>query len=101
RGSLFITPSTSMSSINSSSPLSRLSPSPPQNERLVSHLGAPPSKHRQVHNMSDTPNGSPGHSRVFSENSIPSKMRTGPFPSRSSSAAAQYKGRSGLDAKRR
>lgn len=91
RSSLYITPSGSLSSIHSSSPLSRSTPSPPQTDRrIVSALGVSPAKHRQLHTPSDTPNGSPGHSRVYSENSISSTLRTAPFPVRSASAAARY-----------
>jgi hypothetical protein len=74
RSSLYITPSSSMSSIHSSSPLSRSTPSPPAAEhRIVAGLGVPPAKHRQVNNISASL-GSPGHMRVFSENSIPSSL---------------------------
>ena len=75
RSSLYITPSSSMSSIHSSSPLSRSTPSPPDAERrIVAGLGVPPAKHRQVNNLSSSPLGGPGHMRVFSENSIPSSL---------------------------
>jgi hypothetical protein len=91
RSSLYITPSGSLSSIHSSSPLSRSTPSPPQDERrIIPALGISPAKHRQLHTPADTPNGSPGHSRVYSENSIYSTLRTVPFPVRSASAAARY-----------
>ncbi|KAE9376892.1 hypothetical protein N431DRAFT_480039 [Stipitochalara longipes BDJ] len=91
RSSLYITPSGSMSSIHSSSPLSRSTPSPPQNDvRIIPALGMAPAKHRQLHTPTDSPNGSPGHSRVYSENSISSTLRTAPFPVRSASAAARY-----------
>jgi hypothetical protein len=80
RSSLYITPSSSMSSIHSSSPLSRSTPSPPEVERrIVAGLGVPPAKHRQVKNISASPVGSPGHMRVFSENSIPSSLYS-PLP---------------------
>ncbi|KAE8441847.1 hypothetical protein EG329_004248 [Mollisiaceae sp. DMI_Dod_QoI] len=97
RSSLYITPTGSMSSIHSSSPLSRSTPSPPQNEtRVISALGVPPSKHRQLNTPSDSPMNSPGHSRVYSENSISSPLPAA-FPARSASAAARYMGRSGVD----
>jgi hypothetical protein len=77
RSSLYITPSSSMSSIHSSSPLSRSTPSPPEAERrIVAGLGVPPAKHRQVNNISVSPLGSPGHTRIFSENSIPSSLHS-------------------------
>ncbi|KUJ20318.1 uncharacterized protein LY89DRAFT_639748 [Mollisia scopiformis] len=99
RSSLYITPTGSMSSIHSSSPLSRSTPSPPQNEpRLITSLGVAPSKHRQLNTPSDSPTNSPGHSRVYSETSISSPLRPVAFPVRSASAAARYIGRSGLDA---
>lgn len=80
-----ITPSRSMSSIHSSSPLSRSTPSPPTNG-----LANGPSKHRQLHTPIDSPVGTPGHSRVYSENSIISPVGKGRFPVRSASAAARY-----------
>ncbi|KAH8663082.1 hypothetical protein BGZ60DRAFT_433095 [Tricladium varicosporioides] len=95
RSSLQIMPSRSMSSIHSSSPLSRSTPSP-QNGRIISSLGNGPSKHRQLHTPMDSPIGSPGHSRVYSENSIVSPVRGERFPVRASSAAGAYNGRSGL-----
>ena len=91
RSSLYITPSGSMSSIHSSSPLSRSTPSPSETDaRIVPQLGVFPATHRQVHATSDSSNASPGHSRVYSENSISSTMRVAPFPARSASAAARY-----------
>lgn len=74
RSSLYITPSSSMSSIHSSSPLSRSTPSPEVELRIVAGLGVPPAKHRQVHNISVSPGGTPGHLRILSENSIPSSL---------------------------
>jgi hypothetical protein len=98
RSSLYITPSSSMSSIHSSSPLSRSTPSPPQTgQRIVPQLGVPPAKHRQLHTPSDSPNASPGHSRVYSENSISPGLRTTPFLVRSASAAARYMGKGGME----
>ena len=64
-------------------------------------LGVPPSKHRQLHTPVDSPSGSPGHARVYSENSISEPLRTAPFPVRSSSAAARYIGRSVVDGSQR
>src|SRR3978361_1598901 len=94
RSSLFISPSSSMSSIHSSSPLSRFTPSPPQIDgRILPQLGVPPTKHRQLHSPSQLSNGSPGHSRVYSENSITPNLQSTRFPVRSSSAAAGYIGK--------
>jgi hypothetical protein len=100
RSSLYTTPTGSMSSILSSSPLSRSTPSPPQNEpRIISALGLPASKHRQLSTPTDSPMNSPGHSRVYSENSISAPLRRpAAFPVRSASAAARYMSRSALDA---
>src|SRR5450432_1733345 len=76
RSSLYITPSSSMSSIHSSSPLSRATPSPPDAERrIVAGLGVPPAKHRQT-NQLISPANTPSHSRVLSENSIPSSLHS-------------------------
>lgn len=97
RSSLYINPSGSGSSIHSSSPLSRSTPSPQDNRRIVSQMGVPPTKHRQLHTSADSANGSPGHSRVYSENSIAEDLRSVPFPVRSASAAARYGGKSGMD----
>jgi hypothetical protein len=77
RSSMYITPSSSMSSIHSSSPLTRSTPSPAEGEhRIINGLGAPPAKHRQIKNISIPPNGSPHHSRVLSENAIPNALRS-------------------------
>lgn len=65
-----------MSSIHSSSPLSRSTPSPEAERRIVAGLGVPPAKHRQVNNVSVSTIGSPSHTRVFSENSIPSSLHS-------------------------
>ncbi|KAG9238703.1 hypothetical protein BJ875DRAFT_13080 [Amylocarpus encephaloides] len=85
RSSLFVTPSRSASSIHSSSPLSRSTPSPPVNQ-----FSTGPSKHRQLNTPLDSPIGTPGHSRVYSENSINATVGKGRFPIRSASAAARY-----------
>ncbi|ELR07770.1 hypothetical protein VC83_01123 [Pseudogymnoascus destructans] len=69
RSSLYISPSSSMSSIHSSSPLSRLTPSPPE-PRIISQMGLPPARHRQLNHPNLGPNG-PAHARVGSENSLP------------------------------
>lgn len=69
RSSLYISPSSSMSSIHSSSPLSRSTPSPPE-PRIISQMGLPPARHRQLNNSNLGPN-SPAHARVGSENSLP------------------------------
>lgn len=65
RNSLIITPSTS---IHSSSPLARSTPSPPA--RVVAQLGNQPLRHRQLGHSSL----SSGHTRISSENSIPSPV---------------------------
>ncbi|TVY86676.1 hypothetical protein LAWI1_G008118 [Lachnellula willkommii] len=101
RSTLHKTPSGSLSSIHSSSPLSRSTPSPPQSGRLSSHLAAPPSMHRQIHASPNSMAGSPGHSRVYSENSISPNMRTPQFPARSTSAAARHIGKGGTDVNQR
>lgn len=88
RSSLFTHPTNSNSSIHSSSPLSRSTPSPPTNGRLIPlQLGLPPSK-RKIH-LPETPS-SPGHARVYSENQIASNLFTSPNLIRSASAAARY-----------
>lgn len=69
RSSLYISPSSSMSSIHSSSPLSRSTPSPPE-PRIISQMGLPPARHRQLNHSNLGPN-SPAHARVGSENSLP------------------------------
>ncbi|OBT69554.1 hypothetical protein VE03_01118 [Pseudogymnoascus sp. 23342-1-I1] len=69
RSSLYISPSSSMSSIHSSSPLSRSTPSPPE-PRIISQMGLPPARHRQLNHSNLGPN-SPSHTRVGSENSLP------------------------------
>lgn len=84
RSSLYITPSASMSSsIHSSSPLTRSTPSPPgADRRIIAGLGMPPAKHRQpTHVM--VGKSSPGHIRVSSETSIPSALQTPPHMPRS------------------
>jgi len=101
RSSLFVAPIGSLSSIHSSSPLSRSTPSPPTNGQRFSALGVPASKHRQLHTLHDPLNSSPGHARVQSENSISTPTRSAPsstrFPVRASSAAARYNVRGGTD----
>lgn len=93
RSSLYTTPSGSLSSIHSSSPLSRSTPSPHE-EAVVTALGVPPSKVRQLHTPTESPAASPRHARVGSENSALSPQRVAPFPIpfpvRSASAAARY-----------
>ncbi|KFY45682.1 hypothetical protein V495_02852 [Pseudogymnoascus sp. VKM F-4514 (FW-929)] len=69
RSSLYISPSSSMSSIHSSSPLSRSTPSPPE-PRIISQMGLPPARHRQLNHSNLGPNSS-SHTRVGSENSLP------------------------------
>lgn len=99
RSSLFVTPAGSLSSIHSSSPLSRSTPSPPVNGTRPTGLGVPPLKHRQLHTPNESPSVSPGHIRVQSENSISTPLRTAStrFPVRASSAAARYNARGGAD----
>ncbi|KAI9051144.1 hypothetical protein LZ554_005246 [Drepanopeziza brunnea f. sp. 'monogermtubi'] len=93
RSTLYVTPSGSGSSIHSSSPLSRSTPSP-QNDRL-----AIPSKQRPSPPSAQAV--SPGHARRGSENSTLSSQRIAlfriPIPVRSVSAAAQLTGRSDLN----
>ncbi|CAG8957597.1 hypothetical protein HYFRA_00010463 [Hymenoscyphus fraxineus] len=90
-----LTPVRSLSLINSSSPLFRTAPSPLDN-------GLPsPSRHRQLHTPIDSPVGTPGHSRVYSENSIVSPVGKGRFPVRSASAAARYIPNKHMDSHRR
>ncbi|TVY39315.1 hypothetical protein LOCC1_G005893 [Lachnellula occidentalis] len=101
RSTLHLIPSGNLSSIHSSSPLSRLTPSPPQSGRPASHFAAPPSMHRQIHASPNSMAESPGHSRVYSENSISPNMRTPQFPARSISAAALYIGKGGTDINQR
>ncbi|RDW88851.1 hypothetical protein BP6252_00883 [Coleophoma cylindrospora] len=92
RGSLYVTPSASMPSIHSTSPLSRSTPSPPQNGYRIGSQLFTPSRHREPH-VFYPPSGSPGHSRVYSENSIPSvQSQKAPFILRSASAGAGYIG---------
>lgn len=71
-------------SIHSSSPLSRSTPSPLHPTRTPV----------------DSPMASPGHSRVYSENSILRQTKGMRFPVRSASAAGRYRGRSMEDLKR-
>jgi hypothetical protein len=71
RSSLYITPSSSMSSMHSGSPLSGSTPSPSDaDHRILPQLGVPPAKHRQLNNSSSP--AALGHTRVSSENSISS-----------------------------
>lgn len=95
--SLYMTPSGSMSSVLSSSPLTRSTPSPPTPTQTGFPITMPPSKQRQMRNANDSPATSPGHARVSSENSALSPQRTAafpiPFPVRSASAASRFIGR--------
>ena len=95
RSSLYITPSGSLTSIHSSSPLSRSTPSPPQDRRILPQLGVSPAKHRQFRSQPESSHSSPGHSRVYSENAIPSVLGHTPFP-RSASAGAGYINSTGI-----
>ncbi|KAJ5047523.1 uncharacterized protein L3040_003346 [Drepanopeziza brunnea f. sp. 'multigermtubi'] len=93
RSTLYVTRSGSGSSIHSSSPLSRSTPSP-QNDKL-----ATPSKQRPSPTSAQAV--SLGHARRGSENSTLSSQRIAlfriPIPVRSASAAAQLAGRSDLN----
>lgn len=92
RTSLYITPSTSMSSMDSS-PLSRNTPTPPgADRRIVPQLGMPPLKHRQTQSPSSSPIDGPGHTRVSSEHSISTTIRLVQI-SRSASAAGSFSGK--------
>ena len=64
-------------------------------------LGNGPSTHRQLHTPLDSPVGTPGHSRVYSENSITSPVGKGRFPVRSASAAARYAPNKTIETQRR
>jgi hypothetical protein len=86
RSSLYITPSGLMSSIHSSSPLSRPNPSPQNDPRILPQLGVSPATHRQSHAAVGP---TPGHSRAYSENSIASGLRSTAFPTQPA-IPAQY-----------
>ncbi|KAA8566932.1 hypothetical protein EYC84_010028 [Monilinia fructicola] len=91
RSSLYVTPSVSMPSIYSSSPLTN--PSLLQIDRRISGI---PSRQRSFSSFhADSTASSPGHSRVWSENNI-SPSRATAFPVRASSAAASYRARSSM-----
>ena len=90
RSSLYITPSGVMSSIHSSSPLSRSTPSPQNDPRILPPLGVPPVKHRQMRAAVELNSSTPGHSRAYSENSIASSVQSTPFSTQSTSTSAQY-----------
>ncbi|TEY74206.1 hypothetical protein BOTCAL_0075g00080 [Botryotinia calthae] len=91
RSSLIVTPSISMPSIYSSSPLTN--PSLLKVDRRISSL---PLRQRSFSNFrTDSTASSPGHSRVWSENNI-SPSRATAFPVRASSAAATYRARSSM-----
>lgn len=82
RSSLYITPSTSISSINGSSPLHGMTPSPPEGRgRILPQLGMPPARHRQMGGNGLPSPTSPGHTRIFSENSIPSSLHSASYDS--------------------
>jgi hypothetical protein len=90
RSSLYITPSGLMSSIHSSSPLSRSTPSPQNDPRILPQLGVPPAKHRQLDAIVELSSAGTGHSRAYSENSIASSLRTTPFPVQSTIGGTHY-----------
>ena len=89
RSSLYTTPTSSMSSIHSSSPLSRSTPSPPPYSELRK-------QYKSMQALSETKSASPGHGRTSSDHSISSPSAAGPLPARSASAAATYS-RTGLN----
>ncbi|KAM3071396.1 hypothetical protein ACMFMG_008991 [Clarireedia jacksonii] len=91
--SSLMTPSPSISSIYSSSPLTKPIYSPLQYDRRMNGL---PSRQRSFNKYSsESTNSSPGHSRVWSENNI-SPSRATAFPVRASSAAGSYRPRGTL-----
>ncbi|KAI9644723.1 hypothetical protein NHQ30_006749 [Ciborinia camelliae] len=91
RSSLYVTPSISMPSIYSSSPLTN-----PSLLKVDRRLSGVPSRQRSFSNHhSDLTASSSGHSRVWSENNI-SPSRATAFPVRASSAAASYRARSSM-----
>ncbi|KAI9875479.1 MAG: hypothetical protein M1830_008421 [Pleopsidium flavum] len=76
RHSLAVTPSSSMSSISSKNP-DATERSPPLSSK-INGWGISPTKHRQLHSPLSPSASSPGHSRVFSETSVPSSLHTSP-----------------------
>ncbi len=76
RHSLAITPSSSMSSISSKSP--DATPRSPPLSSKINGWGISPTKHRQLHSPLSSSASSPGHSRIFSETSVPSSLHTSP-----------------------
>ncbi|PBP24640.1 hypothetical protein BUE80_DR004487 [Diplocarpon rosae] len=97
RSSLCATPSGSLSSIHSSSPLSRSTPSPPENDKTAGAFSIYPPRQRLLHTPAESPAASPTNPRAGSENSILSQ-RMAPFPIpipvRSVNTAARFTGRS-------
>lgn len=100
RSSLYITPSGFVTSIHSSSPLSRSTPSPQNDHRILPQLGVPPAKHRQLDAAVELSNASPGHSRAYSENSIASGLRSTPFSAQQASSGAQHVDKEKADSSR-
>ncbi|KAK6586508.1 hypothetical protein PZA11_001565 [Diplocarpon coronariae] len=98
RSSLFSTSSSSLSSVRNSSPLSRSTPSPPQNDKTAGAASMSFSRQRLLRTPAGSPSGNSRHSRVASENLISSTQRMAPFPIpipvRSVSTAARFTGRS-------
>lgn len=94
RSSLYVTPSVSMPSIYSSSPLTN-----PSLLNIDPRTIGIPLRQRSFSNYhTDSTASSPGHSRVWSENNIfPSRATA--FPVRASSAATTYRARSGMDSR--
>ncbi|KAI9839997.1 MAG: hypothetical protein M1819_000189 [Sarea resinae] len=79
RRSLIISPSSPMSSNGE-----HTDQRPPRYQNQISErrihpaLGVSPAKHRQLYSSPLNPSGSPGHSRVFSETSVPSSLNSVP-----------------------
>ncbi|RFU35965.1 hypothetical protein B7463_g301, partial [Scytalidium lignicola] len=97
RSSLYTIPSPSMSSIHSSSPLSRTTPSPPQPDSRISPQPDVSSANNLQHTTPSSPKSASGHSRVHSENAIPTDVQATPYVR--SASAAGYLGSSGNNIK--
>ncbi|KIN01920.1 hypothetical protein OIDMADRAFT_161591 [Oidiodendron maius Zn] len=92
RSSLYITPSGLMSSIHSSSPLSRSTPSPQNDHRILPQLGVPPAKHRQLDAAVDVSNAGSGHSRTYNKTKV-DNIRTSPPSNNSRTSPPSNKSR--------
>ena len=78
RHSLLVTPSTSLSNMKMASELSQqLSAARDRDRKLYGGLGFIPPRQRPFHSSPLSAGSSPGHSRVFSETSIPSPLSPG------------------------